>query len=100
VGARDRQTRGFAQTGQEFDDLGGGVFKKRLDKNRSRSIILAKGRVHWVYEYLIAKKDRDNIDDKELAAFRKLARAYEGLDDQKLDQLLKDGDFKEICHDR
>lgn len=27
----------------QADDLGGGVFKKRLDKNRSRSIIVAKG---------------------------------------------------------
>ena len=84
----------------QADDLGGGVFKKRLDKNRSRSIILAKDRVHWVYEYLFAKKDRDNIDDKELAAFRQLAGTYEGLDDQKLDQLLKDRDFTEICHER
>ena len=84
----------------QADDLGGGVFKKRLDKNRSRSIILAKGRAHWVYEYLFAKKDRDNIDDKELAAFRKLAGTYEGLDDQQLDRLLKDGAFTEICHER
>ena len=66
----------------------------------SRSIILAKGRAHWVYQYLFAKKDRDNIDDKELAAFRKLAGTYEGLDSQLLDQLLKAGDFTEICHDR
>jgi hypothetical protein len=84
----------------QADDLGGGVFKKRLDKNRSRSIILARGRAHWVYEYLFAKKDRDNIDDQELTAFRKLARIYEGLDNQQLDRLLKDGDFTEICHDR
>jgi hypothetical protein len=84
----------------QADDLGGSVFKKRLDKNRSRSIILAKGGVHWVYEYLFAKKDRDNIDDAELAAFRKLAKTYEGLDDQQLDRLLKEGDFLEICHDR
>jgi hypothetical protein len=27
----------------QADDLGGGVFKKRLNKNRDRSIILAKG---------------------------------------------------------
>ncbi|MEO8813373.1 MAG: type II toxin-antitoxin system RelE/ParE family toxin, partial [Caulobacteraceae bacterium] len=27
----------------QADDLGGGVFKKRLDKNRRRSLILAKG---------------------------------------------------------
>ncbi len=84
----------------QAEDLGGGVFKKRLDKNRSRSIILARGRAHWVYEYLFAKKDRDNIDDQELTAFRKLARIYEGLDNQQLDRLLKDGDFTEICHDR
>lgn len=84
----------------QADDLGGGVFKKRLDKNRSRSIILAKGGVHWVYAYLFAKRDRDNIDDKELVGFRKLAKAYERLDDQQIDRLLKDGDFTEICHDR
>ena len=28
----------------QADDLGGGVFKKRLDKNRHRSIVVAKGR--------------------------------------------------------
>ena len=84
----------------QADDLGGGVFKKRLDKNRLRSIIFAKGGAYWVYEYLFAKKDRDNIDDKELLGFRKLAKIYEGLDDQQIDRLLKDGDFTEICHDR
>ncbi|MGI4806841.1 MAG: type II toxin-antitoxin system RelE/ParE family toxin [Janthinobacterium lividum] len=31
----------------QCDDLGGGVFKKRLDKNRQRSIILAKGKRCW-----------------------------------------------------
>ncbi len=40
------------------DDLGGGVFKKRLNRNMHRSIILAKGRRSWVYAYLFAKKDR------------------------------------------
>ncbi len=36
-------------------DLGGGIFKKRLDKNRSRSIILAKSGRRWVFEYLFAR---------------------------------------------
>ncbi len=83
----------------QADDLGGGVFKKRLDRNRSRSIILAKGRRFWVYEYLFAKNDRDNIDQKELTAFRKLAGSYERLDDPQLTRLLDDGHFMEICHD-
>ena len=34
----------------QADDLGGGVFKKRLGKNRYRSIILAKGGRYWIYE--------------------------------------------------
>ncbi|MDR2214091.1 MAG: type II toxin-antitoxin system RelE/ParE family toxin [Pseudomonadales bacterium] len=79
-------------------DLGGGVFKKRLDKNRRRSIILAKSDRFWVYEYLFAKQDRDNIDDEELTSFRKLAKSYAGLSHWQLDRLLQDGDFVEICH--
>jgi hypothetical protein len=46
----------------QADDLGGGVFKKRLGKNLYRSILLAKGRQFWVYAYLFAKQDRANID--------------------------------------
>lgn len=82
----------------QADDLGGGVFKKRLNKNRYRSIILAKGGEYWIYTYLFAKSDRANIDDKELAGFRKLAKTYEGLNTHQIDQLLVDGDFTEICH--
>jgi hypothetical protein len=50
----------------QADDLGGGVFKKRLNKNRHRSIVVAKGGRYWVYEYLFAKKDRANITHTEL----------------------------------
>ena len=32
----------------QADDLGGGVFKKRLNKNQSRAIILARTRQHWI----------------------------------------------------
>ena len=38
-------------------DLGGGVYKKRLNKNAHRSLLLAKGGVVWVYQFLFAKKD-------------------------------------------
>ncbi|MEI8164628.1 MAG: type II toxin-antitoxin system RelE/ParE family toxin [Betaproteobacteria bacterium] len=68
----------------QADDLGGGVFKKRLNDNMHRSLILAKGGRYWVYEYLFAKKDRDNIADDELVAFRTLAKAYAGLTDKQL----------------
>src|SRR5208337_4003078 len=70
----------------QADNLGGGVFKKRLGKNLYRSILVAKGGRYWVYEYLFAKKDRDNIEDKELAKFRNLAKVYETLIEQQVDQ--------------
>ncbi len=81
------------------DDLGGGVFKKRLNDNQHRSIILAKGAKYWVYEFLYAKKDRDNISDDELPAFRLLAKSYAGLTEMQLRQLLEARDLQEICND-
>jgi hypothetical protein len=87
-----------AMAGQA-DDLGGGVFKKRLNDNMHRSIILAKGGRYWVYEYLFAKKDRDNIEDDELTAFRSLAKAYAGLTDMQIAVLVSGKDIVEICHD-
>lgn len=83
----------------QADDLGGGVFKKRLNDNRHRSIILAKGGHYWVYEYLFAKSDRDNIADDELDGFRALAKAYAGMTDKQVEQLLQDKDLKEICNE-
>jgi hypothetical protein len=87
---------GEAVKGQ-CDDLGGGVYKKRLNKNLHRSILLSKGTTRWVYAYLFAKKDRDNIDDDELAAFKKLAKAYGELTEQQLKKLIGDKDLLEIC---
>lgn len=82
----------------QADDLGGGVFKKRLNKNMYRSIILAKGGQHWIFEYLFAKQDRANIKDSELRDFRILAKAYAALNDKQMSRLLEDRDLTEICH--
>lgn len=81
----------------QADDLGGGVFKKRLAKNQYRSIILARGGDWWVYEYLFAKQDRANIEDEELKAFRQLAMAYAGLTTEQVDALVTAKDWIEIC---
>ncbi|MCY7387918.1 MAG: type II toxin-antitoxin system RelE/ParE family toxin [Burkholderiales bacterium] len=83
----------------QVDDLGGGIYKKRLNDNMHRSIVLAKGERSWIFEYLFAKKDRENIDHAELVAFRKLAKAYAGLTEKQLDFLMKDKDLIEIDHD-
>lgn len=83
----------------QADDLGGGVFKKRLSGNRYRSIILARGGAFWIYEYLFAKQDRANIEDDELRAFRALAKAYAALTHQQVEALIEGKDWIEICAD-
>ena len=81
------------------DDLGGGVFKKRLNDNMHRSIILAKAGKNWIYAYLYAKKDRENITQDELSGFKKLAKDYAITDDDKILTLLRDEELLEICHE-
>ena len=80
----------------QVDDLGAGVFKKRLNKNMHRSIVLAKGGRHWIFAYLFANKDRANIDDDELADFKKLAQAYGHMTDTELRAVLNQGELLEL----
>src|ERR1700678_3943663 len=81
----------------QCDDLGGGVFKKRLNKNMHRSIIIAKGGKYWIYAFLFAKKDRENIDQKELADFRDLADLYASKTESDLEKELNGRKLEEIC---
>ena len=83
----------------QADDLGGGVFKKRLNDNMHRSIVLAKAGGFWVFAYLFAKKDRANIDDNELLAFRKLAELYRHKTQADLEAEIGIGALLEIDHD-
>ncbi|NEG61014.1 type II toxin-antitoxin system RelE/ParE family toxin [Pantoea agglomerans] len=78
---------------------GGVVYKKHLNQNRDRAIILAKGGEHWFYTFLYAKQDMANIDNRELAGFRELAKHYAALRDEKITALIKSKELVEICHD-
>lgn len=81
----------------QADDLGGGVYKKRLGENRYRSIIVARGGAFWVYAYLFAKQDQANIEDYELKAFRRLAGLYAAKTVDEIEVELKAGELVEIC---
>lgn len=83
----------------QCDDLGGGVFKKRLNKNMHRGLVLAKGVDYRVYAFLFAKKDRDNIDPDELDAFRKLADLYQSKSVTDIQKELKARVLTEICNE-
>ena len=80
----------------QADDLGGGVYKKRLADNQYRSIVLARGGNFWVYEYLFAKQDRANIADDQLKRLRQLAHGYANLTAKQIEVLVIDGDWIEI----
>ncbi|MET0775822.1 MAG: type II toxin-antitoxin system RelE/ParE family toxin [Pseudomonas mandelii] len=80
------------------DNLGGGVWKKRLNANRHRSIVLAKGGRYWVYQFLYAKNDQSNISLRQLADLRELAKSYAGLTEMEIQRLLDMKEFVEIPH--
>ncbi len=83
----------------QADDLGGGVYKKRLNDNQHRSIVLAKGGVVWVFAFLYAKKDRANIDPDELVEFRRIAKEYGRMSASGLNRLIEAGDLLEVRDD-
>jgi hypothetical protein len=82
----------------QADDLGGGVWKKRLSRNQYRSIIVAKGGQYWVYAYLFAKQDQANINTKELAELRSLADFFAHRSDSQMTADLNSRQLVEICH--
>ncbi|QUS40998.1 type II toxin-antitoxin system RelE/ParE family toxin [Tardiphaga alba] len=81
----------------QADDLGGGVFKKRLNRNMHRSIIAARGRRYWIYVYLFAKKDRANISDDELIAFRDVADLHARKRELEIEADIRSKELTEIC---
>jgi hypothetical protein len=82
----------------QCDDLGGGVYKKRLGKNLYRSIVVAKGGRYWVYAYLFAKQNRANIANHELLRFRALADLYARKSEVDIARELNLEELTEICH--
>jgi hypothetical protein len=80
-------------------DLGGGVYKKRLNSNAHRSIILSKGAKFWIFQHLFAKNETGNLEDDELVTLRVLAKAYENLSPEQLYLLISSKDLQEICYE-
>lgn len=85
----------------KVDDLGGGVYKKRLRQNHDRAIVLTRGGTHWFYTFLFAKQDMSNISHHELAGFRELAKHYADLTDDKIAALIHKRELVEVfCDDQ
>ncbi|NVE00531.1 type II toxin-antitoxin system RelE/ParE family toxin [Massilia sp. BJB1822] len=79
--------------------LGGGVYKKRLNDNMDRSIILAHGGQNWFYVYLFQKSDKESLDGVELDNFKRIAKTLATLTPEMLAAAIQAGSFIEICHE-
>lgn len=79
--------------------LGGGVYKKRLNDNLDRSIILAKGGRNWFFVHLFQKSAQANISENELAAFKAAATELAALTAPELAVAVHAGKLQEICHE-
>lgn len=83
-------------------DLGGGVIKQRIARTGEgksggfRSIILFKAGTRIVYVYAFEKKDRANIKQDEVEAFRELAKVILGYNSIEMDQRLRDGSLIQV----
>ena len=78
------------------DNLGGNVWKKRLNRNEHRSIVVEKVSDSWFFVYLFAKQDRANITAQELEALREQSRVYAGLTGADIDTAISAGKLFEV----
>jgi hypothetical protein len=82
--------------------LGGGVIKQRVaraGKGKSgsfRAIILYKAHRLAIFVYGFAKKDKDNVEQNELAALKLLASEMLSYDDREIAKALESGTLIEV----
>jgi hypothetical protein len=94
-----------AQRGLIDADLGGEVVKQRIARPGQgsargfRTVILFRRSHRAVFALGFAKKNQENIDPDDLAAFRRLAREMLGYDEATIADILDAGTLTEVvCH--
>ena len=91
-----------AERGLVDADLGGGVIKQRIARPGAgksggfRSIILFQSGERAFFVYGFAKNQRENIDDRDLQAYKALAKQVLLLSDAQLQAALNEGTFIEV----
>ena len=94
-----------AERGAIDADLGGHLIKQRVARpgggrsGGTRTVIAYRAAQRSVFLYGFAKNERDNIDDRELADLKKLARHYLSYSDAQLATALMQSELTEIACD-
>jgi hypothetical protein len=84
--------------------LGGGVIKQRVARAGQgksggfRTLILYKARALAFFVHGFAKKNQDNIEDRELAALKLLASQMLSYDDREIARAIESGTLIEVTH--
>jgi hypothetical protein len=96
-----------AERGLVDADLGGNLIKQRVARSGSgrsggyRTVVAFRASQRSVFLYGFAKSERDNIDDRELADLKKLARHYLGYSDAQIAMALQQTELREVmCDDQ
>jgi hypothetical protein len=96
-----------AERGLVDADLGGNLIKQRVARSGSgrsggyRTVVVFRASQRSVFLYGFAKSERDNIDDRELADLKKLARHYLGYSDAQIAMALQQTELREVmCDDQ
>jgi hypothetical protein len=85
-------------------DLGGGLIKQRVARPGQgksggfRTIIAYRRGDRAVFLFGFAKSDRQNLDDDELAYWRRVGRAYLGLDEDGIEAAIAADDLEEVSN--
>jgi hypothetical protein len=86
-----------------FDaNLGGNLFKKRIarpgqgKRGGFRTIVATNLKGRWFFVYGFAKNERDNIEDDEEAALKKLAASLLTMSPRALAKALEAGEVTEV----
>jgi len=100
-GALVRSVR-VADEGLIDADLGGGLIKQRVARSGEgkrggfRTVIAYKRGERAVFLFGFAKSDKENLDDDELASWRRIGRIYLGLDDAAMEAAEEAGEVMEV----
>ena len=90
------------QAGLVDANLGAGLLKKRVARSGGgksgghRTLLATNLRDRWVFLYGFSKNERDNVDDDELRALKRIAQAYLGMEQELLDRFLDAGELMEV----
>jgi hypothetical protein len=85
-------------------DLGGGLIKQRVARPGQgksggfRTIIAYRRGDRAVFLFGFAKSDRENLDDDELAYWRRVGRAYLGLNEDGIEAAIAADELEEVRH--